>query len=71
MIFPRLSLVTIYKSFIRRYLDYGDITFDQAFNKPFHDNQKVIQYNASLAVTSVITSTSREKLYQELYFKFL
>ena len=29
---PRQALVTIYKSFIRRHLDYGDALYDQAFN---------------------------------------
>ena len=42
MILPRRSLVTIYKSFIRPHLDYGDIIFDQAFNKSFHDNLESI-----------------------------
>ena len=27
----RLSLVTIYKAFIRPHLDYGDIIYDQAY----------------------------------------
>ena len=43
MILPRRSLVIIYKSFIRAHLDYGDIMFDQAFNKSFHDNLESIQ----------------------------
>ena len=29
----RRSSVTIYKSFIRSHLDYGDVIFDQAYNK--------------------------------------
>ena len=28
----RLPLLTIYKSFIRSHLDYGDIIYDQAYN---------------------------------------
>ena len=31
-ILPRSPLLTIYKSFIRPHLDYGDIIYDQAFN---------------------------------------
>ena len=27
---PRSTLITIYKSFIRPHLDYGDIIYDQA-----------------------------------------
>ena len=71
IILPRRSLVTIYKSFIRPYLDYGDIISDQGFNKLFHDNLESIQYIASLAITGAITGTSKEKLYQELGFESL
>ena len=35
-ILPRHALITIYKSFIRPYLDYGDILYDKAFNASFH-----------------------------------
>ena len=45
------SLVTIYKSFIRPHLDYGDVIFDQAYNKSFDENLVSFQYNASLAIT--------------------
>ena len=71
MILPRRSLVTVYKFFIRPRLDYGDIIFDQAFNKSFHDNLESIQYNASLPVTVAIRGISKEKLYQELDFESL
>ena len=30
---PRSALITIYKSFIRPRLDYGDIVYDQAYNE--------------------------------------
>ena len=63
MILPRRSLVTIYKSFIKPHLDYGDIVYDQAFNKSFRDNLEPIQYNASLTITVAIRSTLKEKLY--------
>ena len=33
---PRTSSVTIFKSFIRPHLDYGDIIYDQAYNTSFH-----------------------------------
>ena len=46
----RLS-ITIYKSFIRHHLDYGDVTFDQAYNKSLYESLEFLQYNASLAVT--------------------
>ena len=69
MILPRRSLVTIYKSFIRPHLEYGDIILDQAFDNSFYDKSESIQYNASLAMTGAIRSTSKEKLYEELGFE--
>ena len=65
-IFPRQSLITIYKSFIRSHLDYGDIVYDRAFNESFHKNLEPIQYNAAIAITGAIRGTSSEKLFQEL-----
>ena len=37
-VLPRITLVTIYKAFVRPHLDYGDILYDQAFNNSFHDS---------------------------------
>ena len=65
-ILPRSALLTIYKSFIRPHLDYGDIIYDQAYNNSFHQKLESIQYNATLAITGAIRGTSTEKLYQEL-----
>ena len=65
-ILPRQSLITIYKSFIRPHLDYGDIVYDRAFNESFHKNLQSIQYNAAIAITGAIRGTSSEKLFQEL-----
>ena len=47
---PRPSLLTIYKSFIRPHLDYGDIIYDQAYNASFQQKVESIQYNAELYV---------------------
>ena len=63
---PRQTLVTIYKSFIRPHLDYGDVVYDQAFNNSFHAKMESVQYNACLAITEAIRGTSREKIYREL-----
>ena len=63
---PRQALVTIYKAFARPHLDYGDVFCDQAFTNSFHAKIESIQYNACLAITGAIRSTSREKIYQEL-----
>ena len=62
----RRSLATIYKSFTTPHLDYGDVIFDQAYNKSFHENLESLQCNVSLAITGAIRGTSKEKLYQEL-----
>ena len=68
---PRTLLVTIFKCYIRLYLDYGDIIYDQDYNTSFHQNIESIQYNAALAITGAVRGTSREKLYQELGFESL
>ena len=65
-ILPRSLLFTIYKSFIRPHIDYGDITYEQAYNTSFHQKLERLQYNACLAITGAIRGTSREKLYEEL-----
>ena len=59
---PRQSLITIYKFFIRPYLDYDNTVYDQAYNDLFHKNVGSIQYNAVIAVTGAITGTPSEKL---------
>ena len=68
---PRKSLITVYNSFIRPYLDYGEIIYDQAYNASFQRKLESIQHNATLAITGGIQRTSKEKLYQELGFKSL
>ena len=65
-ILPRESLVTIYKSFIRSHLDYGDVIYDQSNNDSFSDKIEQLQYKACLATTGDIQGTSRECLYNEL-----
>ena len=63
---PRGLLLTIYKSFIRPHLDYGDVIYDQHYNNSFHSKLESIQYNAALAKTGAISDSSWEILYQEL-----
>ena len=65
-VLPRQALITIYKYFIRPYLDYGDILYDKAFNESFHQNIESIQYNACLTIIGVIRGKSREKTNQQL-----
>ena len=68
-VLPRPPLITAYKSFIRSYLDYGDIIYDQAYNVSFLQKIESIQCNAALATRGAIRETSREKLYHELGFE--
>ena len=63
---PRSALLTVYKSFIRPLLDYGDIIYYKAFNESFHEKLESLQYNAALAITGAIKGSSTEKLYVEL-----
>ena len=63
---PRHSFLTIYKSFVRPHLDYGDILYDQPNNKSFYQKVETVQYNAALAITGAIKGTSKIKLYNEL-----
>ena len=65
-ILSRHSLITIYKTFIRPHLDYGDVIYYRAFNESFHQRLKSIQYNVAIAITGTIRGTSSEKFLQEL-----
>ena len=49
--FPRKSLVTIYKSFIRPHLDYRDVVYDRASNESFRQSLESLQYSAAIAIT--------------------
>ena len=35
-VLPREALLIIYKLFIRRHFDYGDVICDQSYNDSFH-----------------------------------
>ena len=63
---PRNTLLTIYKSFVRPHLDYGDILYDKPSNNNFQNKMEKVQYRACLAITGGIQGTSRERLYDEL-----
>ena len=56
---PRPLLIIILKSFIRPYLDDGDIIYNQTYNVSFYQKLESIQYNAALTITGSIRSTSR------------
>ena len=63
---PRHALLTIYKSFVRPHLDYGDILYDRQNNENFQNKLVKIQYRACLAITGAIQGNSRTKIYDEL-----
>ena len=46
-VLQRKSLITIYKSFVRPHLDYGDLVYDQPNNESFCQQIESVQYNAS------------------------
>ena len=55
---PRISLLTIYKLFVR----------PQPNNSTLSNNIECVQYNAALSTTGAIRRTSREKLYLRLCY---
>ena len=56
--------MTIYNSFIKPHLDYGDVAHDWASNESFQQSNKSIQYSAIMARTRSIRGTPSE-LFQE------
>ena len=66
-----MPLLTIYKSFVRYHLDYGDAIYDQAYTASFHQKIESVQYNSALAIAGAIRGKSKEKLYLELDLKSL
>ena len=53
-ILPRMSLLMIYKSFIRPYLDYGDPTYNQSSNASFSNKIGSVHNNETLTITGAI-----------------
>ena len=66
-----MALLTIYKSFIRPHIDYGDVIYDQKYNDSFHAQLESYQYKAALVKTGEIKGSSTEKLYQVLGIEHL
>ena len=66
---PRNTLLKIYKSFIRPYLDYADIVYDKPNKKSFKNKVKNVQNIACLAIAGAIQGTSWGCLYHELGLK--
>ena len=51
---PRHFLLTIYKAFIRPYLDYCDVICGKIFNESWYKKLESAQYSAALAITGAI-----------------
>ena len=63
---PTSALLTIYKTFVRLHLDYGDIKYGKVYNSSFNQKIESAQYNTCLAITGTIKGVSEEKLYDKL-----
>ena len=68
---PRNDLLTIYKSFVRPHLGYGDIIYDRPDNAALIRKLEQVQYNAAVAISGAIKCTSPSKLYKELSLESL
>ena len=45
---------------------YGDVIFDQEYDKLFHESFESLQHHASLTITRAIRVTSKKNLDQQL-----
>ena len=70
-VLPRHTLLTIYKAFIRAYLDYSDVICDKIFTESWHKKLESAEYNDALAVTGAFKDINTVKLYQELALESL
>ena len=68
---PRSSLTTIYTSFVRLHLDYGDVIFDKSYNTSFQQRLESLQDKVPFAIIGAIKGSSTEKLYKELWLEYL
>ena len=66
---PQHSFITIYKSFVRPRLDYGDIIYNQPNKERLNQKTERIQYNAALAITGTYI-TYQGRSYNELGVEF-
>ena len=46
-ILPRHTLLTVYKTFTKPPLDYGDVIYDKVFIQSFHKKLEFVEYNAA------------------------
>lgn len=62
---PQTSLIMIYKSFIRPYLDYRSVTCCQFVNSFFRQKLEYIHQSADLVLTEEIKGTSIKNLFKK------
>ena len=60
LILSKNQLLTIYKTFVRFYLDYADIIYDKHFNDSFQVKLGKFQYPAAFIITVAIKGISRD-----------
>ena len=68
---PRGPLLTIYKSFVRPHLDYGDVIYDQHYNNSFRQKLELMQYNAFLPIVGAFKRFLYGKTSSRIRFKIL
>lgn len=59
---PQNSLIVIYNSFVRSYLDYGDVLYYESNNESLCQKMERVQFNVVLAIIGVIKGVSQMKL---------
>ena len=59
---PQNSLIVIYNSFVRSYLDYGDVLYYESNNESLCQKMERVQFNVVLAIIGVIKGVSQTKL---------
>ena len=57
---PCHSLVTLYKAFTRRHLDYADIIYDKPNKMNICNKMESLQQNTALAIAGAIRGSSKE-----------
>ena len=66
IILPRTFYLTIYKAFVRPYLDYADTIYDKLENESFKNWFEKTQYNSALTITGAFRDPSRERIDNKL-----
>ena len=54
--------ITLYKVFVRPYLNYGNILYDQAYNMSFYNKLESVQYKSCWTITGAQRGTSKKDI---------